>query len=229
MSNADSHLALNDRNLALAIVLALQMWSHDRYQRFLCGRNSDLDAEWFQWFVGEWKVARTIQKGKLDEVRRYLDQDFRRAATKDASGMAIDVASSHIKASEWSAKLGKKKVPNLPISLVSKVGFFLRPSDFVPFDGFSLIGLNRIYRTIGTPKLKAPTYPQYLSAFNEQFATIAAQISASLNESWVSALAAKLGCPDGALKTGSLLRKVFDHYLMYSGGYLSNQPKQSSL
>ena len=215
-----TQLVLDNRNLALAIVEALQMWTDKRYGGFLRAAQPDqLTKEWFRWFVGEWKVARTIQDGKQEEVRLYLDSDFRRAVIQGSGPKAIDEAALHIKESAWSAKLGKKKLPVLPISLVSKIGFFLRPADLVPLDRYSLIGLNILRRSINRPKLNNPSYRQYLEAFDLEFSTMQSQLTAAMDEPWVDSLAKKLDCPAKALVTTAMLRKVLDHYLMHTGGY----------
>ena len=58
------------RNLALALVQAVQMWSNPRYESFLL-RNEpgELKEEWFRWFVRTWKVARTVKDGRQAHVR----------------------------------------------------------------------------------------------------------------------------------------------------------------
>ena len=58
------------RNLALALMQALQMWSNERYRPFLLrAKPGKLTEEWFRWFVGAWNVARTIKDGRQEFVR----------------------------------------------------------------------------------------------------------------------------------------------------------------
>ena len=228
MSKPNQKLLLNQRHLTLAILQAVQMWSDERYQRFLCCRNSDLDAEWFKWFLGEWNVARTIRAGKSETVRNYLNDDFRKAIKGKTDGNLIDAATLQIKKFGGSAKSNNKQ-PAMPASLVSKISFFLRPSVFVPVDRYSRIGLNQLLLDSGNAKLKDndKSYIEYLKAFNAHYKVIKDQIDNSLSVKWVSTLATKLDCPKEALKTKALARKVFDNYLMHSGGYLKNKLKQN--
>jgi hypothetical protein len=220
MAKEPVQLVLDKRNLALAIIGALQMWSDEQYADFLQkSKPAKLTVDWFRWFVGEWKVARTIKDGKREEVRLYLDSDFRRAVIQGSGAKAIDEAALHIKESAWSAKLGKKKQAVLPISLVSKIGFFLRPSELVPLDRYSLIGLNILRRSNNRPKLNNPSYQQYLGAFDLEFSMMKSQLTTAMNEPWVASVAKKLNCPTKALGTTAMLRKVLDHYLMHTGGY----------
>lgn len=213
----------------MAVIQALQMWSNVSYRHFLHGDRGSITDDWFRWFVGEWNVARTIQNGRREMVRRYMNDDFRRAVSNGNGAESVDAAALHIKTSNWSAKLGKTKQPSLPISLVSKIGFFLRPSDLVPLDRYSLLGLNMLRASADTPPLNKPSYQQYLGAFNQQYDTMKPQIAAVLKESWVAPLAGKLGCPDRALTTAALPRKVLDNYLMHSGGYLTGQSRDATV
>ena len=90
----------------------------------------------------------------------------------------------------------------------------------MPLDRYALQGLNDLRRATGAPRLKARSYREYLEAFNEQYARVERQLAAALKESWVIALASKLGCPAKALSTIAMRRKLFDDYLMHSGDYL---------
>jgi hypothetical protein len=95
-------------------------------------------------------------------------------------------------------------------------------------DKYSLIGLNQLRGSTGASKLSKPRYQVYLGAFDQQFEWFEPQIAAALDEPWVSSLAEKLGCSAQALSSRALSRKVLDDYLMHTGGYLQNQPKQST-
>lgn len=208
------------RNLALAVVQALQLWSNARYRAFLLGsKPAELTEQWFRWFVGEWKVARTIRDGQLISVRDYLDQDFRKALVNEHRANAVDSAAEYIQREHWSSQTGKSRQGSLPISLVSKVGFFLCPSELVPLDRYSVQGLNNLRKMNGAPKLKGRSYSEYLTAFNEHFTRMNPLIHAGLTEPWGISLAHKLGCPDTALSTTAMHRKVFDNYLMHVGNY----------
>ena len=207
----------------MAVVQVLQMWSNDRYQCFLAHEEpAKLTEEWFRWFVGAWKVARTIKDGRQELVREYLDRDFRKQLLEGGGADIVDAAAAHIQRQGWSSTKLKNGRGSLPISLVSKVSFFLRPEKFVPLDRYAVEGLNRIRRASGLGRLKGKSYRDYLEAFDEQYAKMEPRLIAALKEPWVIALAGKLGCPAKALQTIALRRKLFDAYLMHSGEYTAS-------
>lgn len=209
------------RVLALAVLQSLRMWSDERYAPFLLqAKPGKLSEEWFRWFVGAWNVARTIKDGRQSLVREYLDRDFRKALSKSGKAEIVDAAAEHIQQQAWSSNQRKDGQSSLPISLVSKIGFFLCPSKLVPLDRFALQGLNSLRRNNGAGRLKAGSYCEYLEAFNEQYAVMEPQLAAALKEPWVVVLANRLGCPAKALSTIAMRRKLFDDYLMHFGDYL---------
>ena len=208
---------LDAKILSLAVAQALEMWIHVGYEPFLQkAQPGQLTDKWFRCFLGQWKVARTIRRGRRESVRRYLDVEFRQAVFQRGWSNAVDEAATHIQNQKWSASEGR------PLSLVSKVGFFLRPSNLVPKDKYALKGLNTMRCENGRPKLNNPPYCDYLKAFDEQYATVERQLADALKKRRAVAFARKLGCPAAALKTRALRRKVFDNYLMGVGGYPAN-------
>jgi len=210
-----------NKDLALALVQTLQMWSDERYDRFLLqAKPGELTETWFRWFVGAWNVARTIKEGRQGLVRGYLDRDFRRKLLKGGGAEAVDAAAAHIQRKGWSSQKRKNGHGSLPISLVSKIGFFLCPTRLVPFDRYAVLGLNNLRCVSGVSRLKGHSYREYLEAFNEQYAKMERLLTGALKESWVIALANKLGCPTSALSTIAMRRKLFDDYLMHTGDYL---------
>jgi hypothetical protein len=108
----------------------------------------------------------------------------------------------------------------LPISLVSKIGFFLCPTKLVPLDRYSVQGLKSLRRANHAGRLKGQSYCEYLDAFNEEYCRMERQLKAALKEPWVIVLANKLSCPADALSTTAMRRKLFDDYLMHSGNYM---------
>ncbi len=207
----------------MAAVQVLQMWNNERYRYFLLqGKPGDLTEEWFRWFVGAWKVARTIKDGRQGLVREYLDRDFRDQLLEGGGAETVDAAAEHIQQKGWSSSKRKNGQGSLPISLVSKVGFFLCPGKLVPLDRYAVQGLNGLRRASGSRRLKGKSYQEYLAAFDEQFATMEPRLVAALKEPWVIALAGKLGCPAKALQTIAVRRKFFDNYLMHSGNYVAS-------
>jgi len=205
---------LNRKKLALALIQAVQMWSSPRYEMFLnCAEPGELKDEWFSWFVGSWNVARNIKEGQKGKVRAYLDLDFRRALSLGDDAAGVDVAALHVQQQGWSSR------GCLPVSLVSKVGFFLRPDRFVPLDRFSVQGLNLLRAASGVGKLRRNSYKAYLNAFDEQYTRLEPQLKKALREGWVRDMADELGCPRAALNSLAMCRKLFDDYLMHSADY----------
>lgn len=109
---------------------------------------------------------------------------------------------------------------------VSKIGFFLCPSELVPLDSYAVKGLKNLRRASGSSPLLGRFYREYLVAFNEQHARMEQQLVDALKEPWCITVANKPGCPENALTTIALRRKVLDNDLMLTGDYLSRQPKK---
>ncbi|HLX69051.1 MAG TPA: hypothetical protein VKV04_05425, partial [Verrucomicrobiae bacterium] len=202
---------LESRSLALALIQVVKMWSQHRYGSFLNAGPGEITKDWFNWFVGEWKVARNITDGYKPQVREYLNRHFRRAASACEDGGSVDTAAHYIKQRGWSS--------GLPTSLVSKIGFFLRPERFVPLDSFSVKGLNQLLKTSGAAKVNRKPYRPYLDAFDRMYAHFEPQLKAALHEPWVIGMADQLGCPRTAVSSSAMRRKLFDDYLMHSAEY----------
>jgi hypothetical protein len=211
---------IEKRNCALAVIQVIQMWSHPRYKSFLqCAKPGKLTVEWFNWFAGEWKVARTIKMENRDQVRKYLDQDFRQALLDGGGAETVDDAALHIQRNRWSSQSGKSRKHGLPISLVSKVGFFFRPAKFAPLDNYAVKGLNQLCRSKGAHSPTGKKYCDYLDSFNELYTNLEPRLNSAMQEQWVADLAGKLDCPASALTTVAMRRKLLDDYLMHLGGY----------
>ncbi len=163
--------------------------------------------------MGSWKVARCIKDGYQTPVRQNLDRNFRRTLPLGDDGACVDAAALHIQRQGWSSRGG------LPLSLVSKVAFFLRPNRFVPLDRFSLQGLNRLRAFNGAGRLKGNRYKAYLAAIDEQYTQLESLLKAALGQPWAVDMADQLGCPCAALRSLALRRKLFDDYLMHSADY----------
>lgn len=220
MPLTSDRLALDDRKLAQAIVQALQMWSHPRYQDFLIGVPPEhLDPVWFDWFGGQWSVFRNVKKEEIPAVREYLDEKFRQALQQGCGADAVDAAAAEIKELQWTTINGKGAENSLPISLVSKIGFFFCPDRLVPKDTFAVKGLNKLRGLSCKPALNGPSYREFFAAFNEQYSQKEPELRAAMSEQWVKDLAGKLKCPASALTTTAMQRKLFDNYLMQVGGF----------
>lgn len=228
---AEFNRKIDKRKLALAVIQAMQTWSDEHNKPFLqCGEPGELTKEkfeeWFDWFVVAWGVARTIKKENRDEVRNYLYQTFRAELRDGGGAKTVDAAALHIKSSGWSSLVGKSRKRSLPISLVSKVAFFLCPTKFVPYDQKARDGLNSLR---GDDKcLSERSYVEYMGAFERQYSRFEAELNSALKEQWVAELANKLGCPTKALTTLAMRRKLFDDYLMHIGGYREYRPQDGN-
>ena len=209
---------LDGKILTLAILKALEMWSDLQYANFLPQNEpGHLDKKWFEWFIGDWNVVRSLDKdkSKRELVRRYLDERFRQKLARcgprnlDEMARCIDKASRHIKKQKWSSKVGKPKKHCLPISLVSKIGFILSPNTLVPYDALACRG----FEEFTEKKIKRGNYSAYHKAFKSMFRLVRRPIGKALSKRWVTSAAYELGCPV-KLHSPAMRRKVFDNYLM---------------
>jgi hypothetical protein len=171
--NSSSARAVSiERNIALAIVSTLQMWTDGRYATFLQAVPSHkaLDKKWFEKFLGDWSVARTISKDSQEEVRNFLNKYLCKYLETDGA-KGVDLAAKKIAGKKWShfSVAGKSSEP---VSLVSKVTFFLVPDDFVPMDSYSRLGVNALRgkkKNRGQGYLNSKTYELYHSEFESWF------------------------------------------------------------
>ena len=215
MHNKHSVNTLEKRLLGLALFEVLKLWSNKLYVPFLQQSKPDkLTDNWFKRFVADWKVARTIKGDKMERVREYLDNDFRKMLLKGDEGAIVDDAAKYIQQEKWGSQMQRNGKGSLPISIVSKVGFFFCPAKLVPRDGLAWKGLNKLRRGDDEPQMRGPSYSEYLKAFNEQYTKYESQLSTALNKQWLIDLANELGCPTSALTTIAMRRKLFDNYLM---------------
>jgi hypothetical protein len=210
-----------ERTLTLAIIDALKMWSDTRYERFLDSKTpGTLDQAWFKWFIGEWSVARTIRKDDCELVRKYLNVYLRRAMNRKQGAAAIDHSAQHIQKNEWSSHKRKDGTSSVPLSIVSKVGFFFCPSEIIPYDSLARMGLNKIRGTIkkgGEGHLQCKLYVEHLDAFNHKFEGSHESIIKELKKDWVTSLSRRLGCFSNCLDKIEFHRKVFDNQLLHIG------------
>lgn len=203
---------INPRLMTLAIVQALSTWTDAFYAPFFTGKGrAVINQKWFDYFQKDWKVGRTIKARKKEIVREYFRTCFRQALNRKPNPRIIDEATDLFQANKWGSKAKGKG--SRPISIISKVGFFLQPDILVPRDRYALQGLKNLGLAPGE------TYVEYLRAFNTNLQKHAAEIKAALASDWVTGLAHSLGCPIGQLRSRAFKRKVFDNYLMHLGGF----------
>jgi len=213
---------LDNRALALAIIDALNLWSHPRYRSFLHDVvPGKLDDNWFKWFIGEWSVARTIKADKQKLIVEYLNTKFRQDLIDGKGGSAVDQAAKYIRDMKWTSQKRKDGTASSPISLVSKIGFFLNPDYLIPYDSYARMGLNKHLvskKEGGDGTFRGKNYSEYLAIFNRKFELAKKSIVTGLDEKWVTELANKLSCELKYLKMIRMQRKVFDNYLVHVGG-----------
>jgi hypothetical protein len=212
----DGTLLLDKRCLTTAVLKALELFSNPRYERFLAVKEPGLlDQDWFDWFVGAWAVARTINKDARKPLCRYLNSHFRQALLKDQTGQAVDSAVQQISERGWGARRTKAGGSSSTLSLVSKVAFLFKPDLFTPLDSFALTGL-RCLAEAG--RANASTYQEYLVAFEAASQRLGSHVTAALHQGWVGPLATQLGLESDDLRRPAIQRKVVDNLLMQSGG-----------
>ena len=111
----------------------------------------------------------------------------------------------------------------LPLSLVSKVGFFICPSKIVPYDTDARNGLNTFLGPGQAKIASTSAYREYYQTFQQKFDEHRMAIEAALKERWVMALAAKLLGSANDLENGAFKHKVFDNYLVEVGRSIRNK------
>ena len=211
-----------NRQVTMAILTTLEMFSQDRYSAFLTKtKPGQLNKEWFDWFVGEWSVARTVSKIARESVRSFLDNQFRADVATNRDGRAVDRAAKTISDKGWGAVKRADGKSSLPVSLVSKIAFFLKPDVFIPYDSTALRGINCLRGTKkngGQGRLAGPSYREYLQAFERVYVSSERQISIMLREPWVKAVSTRLGLDPKVISRPTFRRKVVDNLLMQLGG-----------
>lgn len=210
------------RHIALGIVEALVLWSTPQYKRFVtASRPPKIEKEWFETFIAEWRVARTLKEKHREEVREYLDNDLRASLASSPGGLAIDEAARHLQLNRWGSGSRSDGSGSLPLSVVAKVGFFLAPETIAPFDSLALEGLNRLRgprKKGGVGHLKGSNYSDYMNAFNSALLSNQGVIDDHLKAEWVQTLGAVLGVAKSQVRYAAFRRKVFDNMLMSLAG-----------
>lgn len=215
MQKKQSVNVLEKKLLAIALIYVVKLWGDKHYECFLQQpKPGELMDEWFEKFLAEWGVARTIKRDERENIREYLDHDFREMLSEGNEGKAVDDAAKYIQQQGWGSRIRNNGKGSLPISIVSKVGFFFCPYKLVPLDKFAKQGLNKLRKHEDERKIKGDSYNEYLKAFNKQYIKNKPQLAAALGKQWVKDLAKELGCPASALKNIAMRRKLFDNYLM---------------
>ena len=215
------NIAPTDRELALSVIQAIQLWANPMCRRYLLSKQAGtvIDSDWFAWFTGEWRVARTLDRNSRLQLIQYFNSEiFRESIHKCPDGGSIDIASEHIKSEDWSS--AKNGIRVKPISLVSKIAFFVRPTEFAPMDSLSRRGLNQLRgtkKTGGKGHENYARYVDYLSDFNGYFECYESHLARPMKSAWTKPLAKQLGCPVSVINSTTFRRKVFDNLLMQFG------------
>jgi hypothetical protein len=173
---------------------------------------AEIERGWYEKFLVEWRVARTIRKGTGEDVRALLNRRLLAVRDSDDPAGLVEEVADALQKRGYGAKGGR------PISLVSKVGYFLRPKDLTPRDRFVLRGLNCRRREDHLPPVRSGEYTDFVGAFNQEFSRAKEEIAAECRQSWARALVRRFGLDPRLLNTTLFQRKVLDNMLMAKGG-----------
>jgi hypothetical protein len=213
-------VVVSNRDIAVAALAVLRLWMNPDYVDFLRGKKKPtLTNSWFDRFVNGWSVGRTIKSKKRPYIRRHFQEVLRPALARRDPVKGIEDAARYLQTKKWSSRNSEEG--SFPISIVSKVGFFLDADRIAPLDSFSLDGLNELRgrkKEGGLGFVKRGEYRKYLAAFNEKYdQQWTARILNTTDAGWLKAVAKKVGCPASCLKSERFRRKVFDAILMQIG------------
>jgi len=179
-----------------------------------------MDEDWFESLTRQWRVARTIKDGVQDKVRGYLDSNFKKSLMAKCVPETIDEAAEHLRVMSWSSGKRKDGSASLPLSLVSKIGFFIRPDVLVPLDSYAKAGLNALRGKKKDGFLGRCTFDRYVEYFNEFEVVygLSEQVIADfVQEKWVAQLNKKLGGEPATLQWIGFRRKILDNLLLGRG------------
>lgn len=204
------------REYALAITGALLFWSDSRYARHL-PLEAPMTAEWFSWFIAEWRVARTVNVKERKRLLNYLNGPFRRSLVEGKRADYVTTAALHIAKRGWSRTHPKSGTGSLPLSLASKIAFLIDPSRFAPMDSFSRAGLRKVCGLSGAEGRFA-RYEDYLMRFDSLFDSTRHQLAEASTATWVAQLGKELHCRSNMPSSLAFKRKVLDNLLMGAGG-----------
>jgi hypothetical protein len=120
--------SISTPDLANAITQAILTVSENQEQY----RNPAIGERWFNRFIREWGVARTLSgdSGKRTRTVQLLNTELPGIRSSRDPGSLVEETAEKLKNEELSSRRGR------PISLVSKVGWFLAPETLIPRDGF---------------------------------------------------------------------------------------------
>lgn len=209
-------MAISPEHLTKAIIEAIWLCGDPKYA-FPRGTNRPIPEDWFQSFIGEWGVARTIGQGNVVAALNYLNECFMDPINRRyyLTPNGIDEVKIGLRDLELTPRDRK------PISLVSKIAFLCRPDLFPPYDQLAKAGLNIRRGGVqsgGEPYLNSPTYQEYLTAWNREFRKEQGElVRACQNERW-RFVAEPLHVSLPAMQRRGFIRKVFDNALAYEAG-----------
>lgn len=190
-------------DLCVAVMQAILLWC---WNEEIPVHRPIRDA-WFRDFVARWAVARTISRGKLGLAAAVLNRKLR-AIRSGREGETVQSVARELRR--------RRIARGQPISLVSKVAYFLEPERFAPFDRFARKGLNRL-RPSGSNRIGPADYRAYLDTFDGLFERLEAEISSECMQPWLREIVGRLGHAPGVLDTSGFHRKVLDNLLMIAG------------
>jgi len=191
-----------------AVVEAIFFWRNHKIPY----RGTEIKKKWYKRFVAEWRVARTIRSGTGENVRDLLNKRLLSVRNSTSPAELVEEVADALQKEGYGAKGGR------PISLVSKIAYFLRPKDLTPQDRFALRGLNCRRTENDLPRVRSGQYTDFVGAFNQEFSRVREEIVAECKQRWARALVTRLGLGPRLLNTTAFQRKVLDNMLMAEGG-----------
>jgi hypothetical protein len=205
-------LRASDGCLPFAILQAIVFWLEHRNE--LPYTHNRIEEKWFNTFLVEWGVARTVKKGENRRVLHLLNEHLREIRDSKNPGKLVDELAGELGKFGSVRRRGSNR-RSRPTSLVSKVAYFLRPEDMSPLDGTALKGLKSWRK--GKPHIKVSSYKTFLEAFNQEFKNTQSNIAKECGRPWTRALGERFRL-ESVLETRMFYRKVFDNVLMIHGG-----------
>ena len=222
---------LSKEKLMRAIIIAIKTWDdHGKYLP-LKKETSDKKNEfkkWFDKFVTQWQVARTLSGKFTDKKRTIINPkrteleayliDYIKIIHNKPQPCQVHDLSQYIAKMKWSSTKKGKAEHNQVISFASKFAFFINPEVFAPYDRFCVAGLKKLDKET-KPKniIIYSSYVNYMKSFDGYYYKYSKQIKNACEQLHIAKLIDDLGLEKTLNDTAAFQRKVFDNILMGLG------------
>lgn len=200
-----NRIAISPEDLSHAVLQAILVWCWS--EEIPVSR--PIREEWFRKFAARWGVARNIYRKQFGRAVGVLNKNLR-SVRQGQEGETVQRIAREFQT--------RGIARGRPVSLVSKVAYFLYPERFAPVDRLAREGLNR-RRGSRSRQVRAAEYCAYLKAFEEEFHRLERDIEGECRRSWPHDLVKRLGHTPGLLDARGFRRKVLDNLLMTAGGH----------